>query len=438
MEGKVNNNITLTGNEIIVDKTMKMLSTTDKNKIEATGDNFKNILLNDENLSKHFQYNLFTDTKEYIEYDEKGNVSNIRAWRDSDDSIFRNYIEKWYGIRSKDSYQDGFNEAMYEKSYHPIKDLLEAHEWDGKKRIDRFLIDILKCHEDEDYLREVSRMIFYGGISRIYSPGIKFDYMPVLSGKQGIGKSTIVQWLALNINYYHEVTTVDPKEGLECIRGGWICEFSELMAFHGRDTTEAIKSFITRQVDRVRMAYAHYTGEFPRSCIFIGTTNDTDYLSDETGNRRFLPLTMGLRPGELFAHEDEVKEYIFQCWEEARYLYNEKKTYLVIPSKYSDITTQYQNASMVEDVKEMAVKDYLDNLQVGSVVCTYTIACNVLGKIKKDVNKGDSKMIRKWMSNEDNWEEFTNPRHFDDFGRQRGWVKKSKSNRELRNESEGE
>lgn len=429
-----NSNVTLNQNEIIIRDTIQFLETNGKNRILPTGENFKNILLHDNNLSKKFQYNEFTEKAEYIIYDSKGKFSRVRAWRDSDDSIVRNYIEKNYGIRNDYCYKDGFNAALMEKTYHPIKDLLESHEWDGKPRIDKFLKEILKCEEDSDYLREVSRMIFYGGISRLYSPGIKFDYMPVLSGRQGIGKSTIVQWLALNINYYHEVTTVDPKEGFECIRGGWICEFSELMAFHGRNTTEAIKSFVTRQIDIVRMAYAHHIGEYPRQCIFIGTTNDTDYLSDETGNRRFLPLTMGLAPGELFEHEDYVKEYIFQCWEEARELYNKGKTYLVIPNKYTRLATHYQNASMVEDVKEMAVKDYLDNLPIGAMVCTYTIVCNVLGKLKKDVNKGDSKMVVKWMNNEDNWEKLANPRHFDEFGKQKGWVKMKKSDRELINE----
>lgn len=438
MEDKVNEGkIILDSHEIIINKVQNMLSTDDKNIPRKTIDNFKIILEHDEKLNKHIQYNEFSYRIEYADFDKDGNLKEVRGWNDTDEARYMRYIEKYYGLYDKDKYNNAFKIVVREKSYHPIKDLIEEGEWDKKPRIDRFLKDILKCDGSDDYLREVSRMIFYGGIARIYQPGIKFDYMPVLSGKQGIGKSTIISWLALNHSYYKEVTTIKDKEGVECIQGGWICEFSELMAFRGRDTSESIKAFITRQIDRCRMSYDRYISEFPRTCIFIGTTNEVDYLSDETGNRRFLPLNMMLDVGELYKNEEDVKEYISQCWKEALYLYNNDNIYLTIPKEYLEIVGDYQNSAMVEDVKLQAVEDYLDDKPVGYRVCTYELAIKVFGKLKKDVNKADSKIIRKYMMNQPNWE-YKASTTLPEYGSQRYWLKVEKSTRELKKEMESE
>jgi len=433
---KVNNGmIVLDDNEMAIYKVQSLLDCDEKNNVRKTIDNFKIILENDENLYKHIQYNELSYRIEFVDFDEKGNLKELHGWSDFYEACYMQYIEKYYGLYDEKKYNSAFKIVARTRPYHPIKDLIERSEWDGKKRIDRFLIDILKCDGDENYLREVSRMIFYGGIARIYEPGVKFDYMPVLSGKQGIGKSTIISWLALNHSYYKEVTTIKDKEGVECIQGGWICEFSELMAFRGRDTSESIKAFITRQIDRCRMSYDRYTSEFPRTCIFIGTTNEVDYLSDETGNRRFLPLTMMLDVGELYEKEEFVKDYILECWKEALYLYKHHETYLTIPKEYLKVVGNYQNSAMVEDVKLQAVEDYLDEKPVGYRVCTYELAIKVFGKLKKDVNKLDSKIIRKYMINQDNWV-YKPSATLPEYGSQRYWLKIEKSSRELKKEME--
>ena len=437
MLDKVNNGIfVLEKDEENIFKVDNMLTKSNDGKfVSKTIDNFKIILENDINLSKHIQYNTFSHRIEYVDFDENGKLIELRGWNDTDEANYIHYIENMYNLYDENKYNRAFKIVVKEKSYHPLKDLIEDGDWDGEERIDKFLKDVLKCDGDDDYLREVSRMIFYGGIARVYEPGVKFDYMPVLSGKQGIGKSTIISWLALNHSYYKEVTTIKDKEGVECIQGGWICEFSELMAFRGRDNSESIKAFITRQIDRCRMSYDHYVSEFPRTCIFIGTTNEVDYLSDETGNRRFLPLNMTLDVGELYKKEKEVKEYILQCWKEALYLYRKNKIYLTIPREYLGIVSNYQNSAMVEDVKLQAVENYLDEKEIGYRVCTYEIAIKVFGKLKKDVNKADSKIIMKYMIKQDNWV-YRSSTNLPEYGNQRYWLKTEKSKRELKKEME--
>lgn len=419
----------------IFDVDSKLTKYDNGQKVSKTIENFKIILENDKNLSRHFQYNVFSHRIEYVDYDENNNLIEVRSWSDTDEANFIHYIEKTYNLYDEKKYERAFKIVAQEKSYHPLKELIEADKWDGVERIDKFLKDILKCRGDKDYLREVSRMIFYGGITRVYEPGIKFDYMPVLSGKQGIGKSTIVSWLALNLNYYKEVTTVRDKEGIECIEGGWICEFSELMAFRGRENSEALKAFITRQIDRCRLSYGHYVSDFPRTCIFIGTTNEIDYLTDETGNRRFLPLYIGLDVGELYENEQYVKDYILQCWREALHLYKEGKTYLTIPKEYFGIVSKYQEEAKVEDVKLQAIENYLDEKEVGYRVCAKELILNVFKKIEASITRADTTLISKYMSTQNNWER-RNATDLPEYGNQRYWLKLEKSDRELKKEME--
>ena len=437
MKDKVN------GDRFVLDKyeenfmdVMSKLKTSDDGKaVSKTIDNFKVILENDINLSKHIQYNELSHRIEYVDFDSKGNLIEVRSWSDGDESRYVDYLENIYGVYDEKRYQHAFRIVAESHKYHPIKDLLESKKWDGVERIDNFLKDILKCHGDTDYLREVSRMIFYGGIARIYTPGIKFDYMPVLSGKQGIGKSTIVSWLALNHLYYKEVTTIKDKEGIECIEGGWICEFSELMAFRGRENSEALKAFITRQVDRCRLSYGRFVSEFPRTCIFIGTTNEVDYLTDDTGNRRFLPLTMGLEVGELYENEKYVKDYILNCWLEALELYKNNKIYLTIPKEYLGIVKSYQDEAKVEDIKLQALENYLDGKEIGYKVCAKELVLNVFKKREVDITRADTTLISKYMSTQSNWER-RNAMVLPEYGNQRFWVKVQLSDRELRKELE--
>ena len=153
---------------------------------EVTVDNYEKIMREDPLIKNLFAFNAFAN--KYVRLD----CGRERAWEDSDDSFLRSYIETTYGIYNQKKYYDAFANIANERTYHPVKELIENKKWDGKPRIDRFLVDILGC-DDDDYSREVSRMIFYGGISRLYKPGCKFDYMPIFIGNQGSGKTTIIK-----------------------------------------------------------------------------------------------------------------------------------------------------------------------------------------------------------------------------------------------------
>lgn len=419
---KNNGTFTLTRQEEIYDMLPKV-GKGENEKPANTINNFEYVMENDEYISKHIKYNLFSSRAEFVPYDKNGNALEPRSWQDKDDSHFISYIEKNYMLSDDKKFNHALNNVMQNHTYNPVKELIEFKEWDGVPRIDNFLKDILKCEQDTEYLEQVSRMIFYGGISRVYEPGCKFDYMIVLSGKQGIGKSTIIKWLALNEKFYREVTTIEGKEGAECIEGGWMCEFSELMAMQRSKDIESMKAFVTRQVDKYRLAYNRRVSEIPRTCVFIGTTNEPDYLKDNSGNRRYLPIYVDITQGELFENEKYIKDYIINCWREALYLYKQGKTYLTIPGKYYSKLEKEREKATVEDLAFNNIREYLRDKPIGYRVCTKEICMNVFKLVEKDLNhKSYSKIVSGYMERFVNWNK-RNPVVLPEYGNQRYWIK---------------
>ena len=394
-----------------------LLEFTDNGQVAQTTTNYVTILENDPEYQDLF---LFDEFSNRIIYYDKDGIK--RMWSDGDDSRLRCGIENKYGLYHLQKYYDAFNVVTRAKSFHPIKELIEAGDWDKKPRIDRFLVDILKC-EDSDYHREVSRMIFYGGIHRLYQPGCKFDYMPILIGKQGCGKSTVVKWLALHDAYYGDISSIEGKDALENIQGIWICELSELLAMVKTKDVEAMKSFITRTTDRFRESYGRRTKEYPRSCVFIGTTNDYQFLSDKTGNRRYLPVELNVKMGELYDQEQYIRDYILQCWREARYLYMVEETYLTIPSKYYNEVVIAQDNAVEDDPKVGMILDYLNQKKIGDRVCNIEIFTNCLNGLKKNFDRLQSKEISRLLASLPEWKRHRSTHRFDDFGTQKFWEK---------------
>lgn len=213
------------------------------------------------------------------------------CWRDTDDSGLRYYLECTYGITGKDKIFDGFALCAEAHSIHRVKDYLQSLCWDGVKRIDSLLIDYLGA-QDSLYTREACRKTLIAAVARIMQPGVKFDNILILAGKQGAGKSTFAKVLG---GEWHNDSLHDfrGKEACEQIQGYWIIELGELTGFSKAESNE-IKQFVSRQEDVYREPYGRRTGSFPRQCIFIGTTNDNHFLRDLTGNRRFWPVDIGI------------------------------------------------------------------------------------------------------------------------------------------------
>lgn len=260
-----------------------------------TIDNFLLIMRNDERYAA-IRYNLLIDAPELTE------ANAVRRWNDTDESESRRYIEKKYYLHNKEKHTDALTILMREREYHPIRDIIDDVAWDGTDRINGFLCKWMKC-EDTDYTREVSRLIFAGGINRLYRPGCKFEDMPVLIGiNQGEGKSTMVRWLAINDRYYREVTEIEGQRGMESVEGAWVCEVGELLALTKMREKDAVKAYLSKQSDTYRKPYDRCVTEKLRQCVFIGTTNRSEFLTDAR-NRRFYPVTCHSSGYDLFDNE---------------------------------------------------------------------------------------------------------------------------------------
>lgn len=176
-----------------------------------------------------------------------------------------------------------------QNEFHPVKDFLEALEWDGTSRVETAFKTYLNAEMPEPYLSEVSRKFFLAMIRRIYEPGCKFDHLPVFEGEQGIGKSSFGKILVGREWFMDGLPDLADKDAALNLQGIWLVEMSELSSLY-RSQLEQAKAFISRETDKVRPPYGKRRIDLPRQCVFLGTTNSLDYLVDPTGNRRYWPV----------------------------------------------------------------------------------------------------------------------------------------------------
>lgn len=378
----------------------------------ASINNFLQVLENDPKFDG-IRFNLLTYSPEQMRN------GKMERWLDSDDAETRRYIEKEYGFHSAQKCDDALRIVFAKNQYHPIRDLVNGFEWDGQERIPHFLHTWTKC-DDTAYTREVSRLIFAGGIHRLYNAGCKFDDMPVLIGtKQGEGKSTLVRWLALSDEYFSEVNEFEGQRGIESLEGAWICEVSELLAMTKTKEQEAVKSFLTRLNDRYRMPFDKRVTDHPRQCLFIGTTNKEQFLTDKTGNRRFYPVKVNQSGYDLFEHEAEIKEYIRQCWAEAKEKLDAGEMKPYADRDLVAVIREMQAAAVEDDYRVGMIEDYLTEKTEICVLELWQNALN-MGEFSKP-SKKDSNEIGLIMQGFSDWAKQPNPKRFKQFGLQKWW-----------------
>lgn len=333
------------------------LKFTDRGGIAQTIDNVVIILSNDPKLMDCLAFNEMSHQIVTLKSLPWRKVQKPSPWIDSDDAALRYYLERVYGLSGKDRIFDAVNVVALKNSFHPVREYLDGCSWDGVPRLDTLLIDYLGA-EDSDYTRAVTRKTLAAAVARIYRPGCKFDYMLTLRGRQGIGKSALIA--KLGGEWFSDTfSTMQGKEAYEQVQGVWLVEIGELAGMRKAEA-ETIKLYISKQSDRFRPAYGRRLQEFPRQCIFIGTTNETQFLRDTTGNRRFWIVDTPEDPKrDMWA--DLTPETIAQIWAEAVAAYKAgEKLYLSkdLERQAREVQATYEE----ENPRAGLIVEYLERL----------------------------------------------------------------------------
>ena len=337
------------------------------------------------------------------------------------------YLEKNYGLKHDRNINKAMNIVANENKYHPIREYLEHLRWDGESRISSLLPKYLGADENT-YTKEIMRLLMPAVIHRVYEPGCKFEIMVCLVGGQGAGKSTFFRFLAIHDEWFSDdLKRMDDENVYRKLQGHWIIEMSEMMATVNAKSIEDIKSFLSRQKETYRIPYQTYAEDRPRQCIFVGTSNNLDFLPlDRTGNRRFAPVLVHQEHVEKHILEDEKesREYIVQAWAEAMVIYKNCPHELKLSKEMEEYLKDMQKQFMPEDTKVGIIQAWLDDC-TDEYVCSEMIYREALRHEYEEPKQWEIKEINSIMNICINgWEKVTSHR-FSRYGLQRGWKRRT-------------
>ena len=409
--------------------------------------NVKLILANDPNLKGKIALDEFTHRITLLgdlpwRQREKG-----QWWQNSDDSCLRNYLDEIYNITGKGIVDDALQEIIGRNSFHSVRDYLGGLEWDEIPRLDTLFIDYLGA-EDTEFNRVASRKTLVAAVARVMEPGIKFDTVLTFIGKQGLGKSYI--WKRLGKCWTSDsMHTLSGKEAMEQVQGFWIIELAELAALN-RSELEAAKQFITKQDDSFRPAYGRETEHYLRQCVFVATTNVSDFIKDQTGGRRWWPMPVGVATASKDLFKDLTDAEVDQVWAEALYYYREKEPlYLERDLSAKAIALQRQHTEEsswtgpIGAYLDMQLPENWDSLgtaerreflsgdgfdrDAGTVkrsrVCALEIWVELMGGDVKNLSRGQATEINNIIRNMDGWTQSKSGLRFGKYGYQKGFIR---------------
>ena len=387
--------------------------------IKQTIRNFEIILEYDRRFCEKIKYNEFVQ-RDYAKGDLPWQPDNDRPWSNYDDSALFSIIQSEYELKSRSDYFDAVKNVSMKNKYHPVRELLDTLEWNGKECIRGLLPNYLGAL-DTEYNYEVMKLFMVGAVARVYEPGCKFDYCPIFTGPQGLGKSTFLCRMAIKSEWFNDnLGDLDSKDTTDSIMGSWIIELAELKSIAKTSGgIESVKRFITATQDKVRLAYERRADIYLRQCVFSGTTNKTQFLQDETGNRRFLIIETGINKPTKDVFGSEISEDIMAAWAQAVHIWKTEKSPLVLPDSCKEEALQLQQGSMSDDGTRGIIEAYLEDKQR---TCAIEIWQKALGEQGSPPKWRSSEIIDIILSFP-GWEKMKSPGRFGEYGQQRGLKK---------------
>lgn len=391
-----------------------MLRVNDKGNPYQTISNCETVLANDVRLAGRFGYNTMAYAKT-LECPVPWDSSNgVRPITDSDYASLTAYLEREYLLTSKDKAIDAVLITANANKYNPVTAWLSSLKWDGEMRIPYLLPTYLGC-DMSDYNISALKLWMRGAVARAFNPGVKFDTMLVLKGEQGIGKSEFFRIMAHDSEWFNDnFNTIEGDAAAEKLRGMWIVEIAELLAVKSAKEVEGVKAFITSRVDKYRPKYARETEARPRVCVFGGSTNSDSFLTDPTGNRRFLIVECHAdKIQREIAKDQGAQAYADQCWAEIMHEWNNGERSLVLPDEHWTEAEKIRERFTEDDPRVGVIQEYLDEVirdgrrGAGVRVCVREIMDNAL-RLDKDGGNPPRKLVNELhdiMANRvDGWE----------------------------------
>lgn len=353
--------------------------------VEGTLHNIITILENDERLKGLFWLNDFSNQL-ILAREAPWHGSNRSEFMDVDASELAAWLQhpdRYHMKCSDDVVLKAVIATARRYRRDPVREYLESLEWDGTPRVERMLAEIFGT-DDNHYARQTSLCFMVGAVARILwsdpknpTLGAKVDFMLVLEGNQGKKKSTSVSKL-FGEQWY--VETIEPPTGKDfylIIQGAWCIEIGEMDAFSKADI-KTVKMCITRRSDKFRPPYDRLPSTFRRCCVLVGTTNDSHYLRDASGARRFLPI-------RVHRAADVVKllEIRDQLWAESVHLFRQGFQYWVLPDEAAaEQEDRFQEDPWQEPIERFLAGDFgengkhrparLDSMHIGPLAETST------------------------------------------------------------------
>lgn len=348
--------------------------------------------------------------------------NNYRAWSSFDDSALFAILQSDYGLNSRNDYFDALKNVAMRNRFHPVRDLLNSLKWDERGHIRGLLPDYLGA-EDTEYTYQVWRLWMLGAVARIFHPGCKFDYTVIFQGRQGLGKSTFLQLMAMNDGWFNDsLDSLDSDKAAQSLMGSWIIELAELKSLaRTAGGVDSVKRFLTATQDKYRVPYERRADIFLRQSVFAGTTNKSDFLQDETGNRRFLIIQTGVHEPKKNLFDPEAMRDIKAAWAEAVHIYKIEKPKLLLPESCRKQAEELQAESMSDDGKIGIIQEYLSDKHR---TCAIEIWQKALGEQGRPA-KWQASEISNIILGLPEWERIPNPTKFGEYGSQRGFQRKT-------------